>query len=127
MLNSLTIIYDNDQVTCDGSVDLTNTEDMNGKMRACRWDIIEIGDGCYDIYGTVTALKGAKAAIRKPTFINVRTVIGVGTAVTGDAVAPGVAFGTNNVADLKTAYGFNPGEYLVISPTIRKFFEDIPV
>ncbi|KAJ9224961.1 hypothetical protein DTO027B5_2467 [Paecilomyces variotii] len=125
-LNNLTIIYDNNQVTCDGSVDLTNTEDINAKMRACGWDVIDIGDGCYDIHGIVAALKQAKASIRKPTFINVQTVIGVGTAVAGDAVAHGVALGANNVADLKKAYGFNPDEHFVISPTVRKFFEDIP-
>lgn len=30
-LDKLTIIYDNNQVTCDGSVDLTDTEDMKNK------------------------------------------------------------------------------------------------
>lgn len=33
-LNNLTVICDNNQVTCDGSVDLTNTEDVNAKLRS---------------------------------------------------------------------------------------------
>lgn len=125
-LNNLTVIYDNNQITCDGSVDLTNTEDINAKMRACGWDVIDVQDGCYDIHGIVAALKQAKESTQKPTFINVRTVIGVDSAVAGQAVAHGVALGTNNVAELKKEYGFNPEENFVITPTVRRFFEDIP-
>jgi transketolase len=47
-LNNLTVIYDNNQITCDGSVDLTNTEDVNAKMRACGWDVMDVQDGWYE-------------------------------------------------------------------------------
>lgn len=100
-LNNLTIIYDNNQVTCDGSVDLTNTEDINGKMRACGWHVIDIEDGCFDIEGLVKALNQARASTDKPTFINVRTIIGLGSAVAGDAVAHGAAFGAADIANMK--------------------------
>jgi len=33
-LNNLTIIYDNNQITCDGSVDIACVDDVNAKMRA---------------------------------------------------------------------------------------------
>lgn len=125
-LNNLTIIYDNNQITCDGSVDLTNTEDVNAKMRACGWDVIDIEDGCFDIEGLVNALNKARAATDKPTFINVRTIIGLGSAVAGDAVAHGAAFGDADVANMKKMYGFNPEEHFVVSDEVRKFFEDIP-
>lgn len=125
-LDNLTIIYDNNQVTCDGSVDLTNTEDVNTKMQACGWDVIDIEDGCFDIEGLVTALNKARASIGKPTFINVRTVIGLGSAVAGDAVAHGAAFGASDVANMKKAYGFNPDKHFVISEEVCRFFEDIP-
>ncbi|CAN9226426.1 unnamed protein product [Alternaria alternata] len=125
-LNNLTIIYDNNQVTCDGSVDLTNTEDVNAKMAACGWDIIDIEDGCFDIEGLVEALNKARSSTEKPTFINVRTVIGLGSAVAGDAVAHGAAFGAADVANMKKAYGFNPEEHFVVSDEVRRFFEDIP-
>ncbi|UPX12065.1 Formaldehyde transketolase [Ascochyta rabiei] len=125
-LSNLTIIYDNNQVTCDGSVDLTNTEDVNAKMRACGWDVIDIEDGCFDIEGIVGALNKARASTDKPTFINVRTVIGIGSAVAGDAVAHGAAFGAADVANMKKLYNFNPEEHFVISNTVREFFADIP-
>lgn len=125
-LNNLTIIYDNNQVTCDGSVDLTNTEDVNTKMRACGWHVIDVEDGCFDVEGLVEALNKARSSTDKPTFINVRTIIGVGSAVAGDAVAHGVAFGASDVANMKKTYGFNPDEHFVVSDEVRKFFEDIP-
>ena len=125
-LNNLTVIYDNNQITCDGSVDLTNTEDINTKMRACGWDVIDVEDGCFDVEGLVDALNKARAATDKPTFINVRTVIGVGSAKAGDAVAHGAAFGAADVANMKKMYGFNPEEHFVIGEQVRKFFEPLP-
>ncbi|KAJ5897048.1 uncharacterized protein N7473_006447 [Penicillium subrubescens] len=125
-LNNLTVIYDNNQITCDGSVDLTNTEDVNEKMRACGWDVIDVEDGCFDIEGIVRALEQGRAAQDKPTFINVRTVIGLDSHVAGTAVAHGAAFGTKSVADMKALYGFNPEEHFVIGETVREFFQDLP-
>ncbi|OJJ29737.1 hypothetical protein ASPWEDRAFT_55323 [Aspergillus wentii DTO 134E9] len=125
-LNNLTVIYDNNQITCDGSVDLTNTEDINAKMRASGWDVIDVEDGCYDIEGLVKALEQGRAATEKPTFINVRTVIGLGSHVAGTATAHGAAFGVPNVADMKKANGFNPDEHFVVGETVREFFQDLP-
>lgn len=125
-LNNLTVIYDNNQVTCDGSVDLTNTEDVNAKMRACNWDVIDIEDGCFDIEAIVDALNKARASTDKPTFINIRTVIGLGSKVAGEAAAHGAAFGVADVANMKKAYNFNPEEHFVIGEEVREFFKEIP-
>ena len=125
-LNNLTIIYDNNQITCDGSVDLTNTEDVNAKMQACGWNVIDVEDGCYDIPGLVTALNTARASTEKPTFINVRTVIGLGSAVAGQAEAHGVAFGQSDIEAMKRAQGFDPNEQFVVPDSVREFFEDLP-
>ncbi|KAJ5815761.1 hypothetical protein N7474_007538 [Penicillium riverlandense] len=124
-LNNLTVVYDNNQITCDGSVDLTNTEDVNAKMRACGWDVIDVEDGCFDIEGLVRALEQARASTDKPTFINVRTVIGLHSNVEGTAVAHGAAFGPKSVANMKIAYGFNQEEHFVIGDTVRQFFENL--
>ncbi|KAL4745898.1 hypothetical protein BDW72DRAFT_210940 [Aspergillus terricola var. indicus] len=125
-LNNLTIMYDNNQITCDGSVDLTNTEDINAKMRACGWDVIDVEDGCYDVEGIVEALSKARASTEKPTFINIRTVIGLDSKVAGQAAAHGAAFGVDEVAAMKRKLGFNPEEHFVIGETVRDFFADLP-
>ena len=125
-LNNLTVIYDNNQITCDGSVDLTNTEDVNAKMRACGWDVIDVEDGCYDVEGIVRALEQARASKGKPTFINARTVIGLGSHVAGQAAAHGAAFGVDNVAEMKKANGFTPDDHFVVGEPVRQFFKDLP-
>ncbi|OAP62781.1 transketolase [Fonsecaea erecta] len=124
-LGNLTVIYDNNQITCDGPVSLTNTEDINAKMRACGWNVIEIADGCWDVRGIVKALEASRVSDR-PTFVNCHTVIGVDTAVAGDAVAHGAALGVDTVMALKRLYGFDPEQRYVIPDTVREFFSGLP-
>lgn len=124
-LNNLVVIYDNNQVTCDGSVDLCNTEDVNTKMRACGWEVLEVEDGCYDVEGIVAALLRAKASTEKPTFINVHTIIGIGSKVAGDAKAHGAAFGADDVQSIKKIFGMNPDEHFVLADTVYSFFREM--
>lgn len=125
-LNNLTVMYDNNQITCDGSVDLTNTEDVNAKFRACGWNVIDVPNGSYDIEGIIHALHLAKRSTDKPTFINIPTVIGLGSAVAGNAIAHGAAFGAKDVAAMKKAYEFSPEEYFHIPQAVRDFFAPVP-
>ncbi|KAL8314390.1 hypothetical protein RB593_008156 [Gaeumannomyces tritici] len=126
-LDNLTIIYDNNQITCDGSVDLTNSEDVNAKMRACGWRVVDVEDGCYDVEGLVKALEDSRRPQDgKPTFINVRTVIGLGSAVAGTADAHGQAFGKEDVANMKRANGFDLDQHFVVGEAVRDFFSDLP-
>jgi dihydroxyacetone synthase len=126
-LNNLTCIYDNNQITCDGSVDLTNTEDVNKKMEACGWDVIDVVDGVNDVEAIVSALeKGRDPSRTKPLFINVRTVIGVGSAVAGMAISHGVPLGAGNVAEMKKAWGWDPEQKFVIPGKVKDFYAGLP-
>ncbi|KAJ5833370.1 transketolase [Penicillium riverlandense] len=143
-LDNLAIIYDNNQVayalpstgwtytdrrepqiTCDGSVDICNSEDINAKMRACGWDVIDVEDGCYDVEAIVAALMLARCSKEKPTFINVQTVIGIGSKVAGDAKAHGAAYGDDEVANIKRKFGMNPDEQFTVSDQTYSFFREV--
>ncbi|KAI5462844.1 Transketolase, thiamine diphosphate binding domain-containing protein [Mariannaea sp. PMI_226] len=124
-LNNLVVMYDNNQITCDGSVDLCSSEDVNAKMRACGWHVIVVEDGCYDVQGLVKALLEAKASKDKPTFVNVHTVIGVGSKVAGEAKAHGAAFGAEGVRAVKDFFGRNPDESFVVSDEVYSYFRDV--
>lgn len=78
-LDNLVLIYDNNQITCDGPLNWINTEDVNAKMRASGWNVLEVADGSYDVTKIVLALEFARTCKGKPTFININTVIGIGT------------------------------------------------
>jgi dihydroxyacetone synthase len=123
-LNNLVVIYDNNQITCDGSVDLCNNEDVNAKMLACGWNVIDVEDGNYDIEGIVRALITAKNNKDKPTFINIRTVIGIGSKSAGDAKAHGAAFGAEDVANIKKTFGLDHTKHLQVSDEVYEFFRD---
>lgn len=104
-LDNLVLIYDNNQVTCDGPLDWINTEDINAKMRACGWNVLEIADGCYDVQAIVAAFRYAKTLTGKPTFINIKTVIGVGTKAAGTAKAHHGAFDIESIQRSKKLAG----------------------
>ena len=112
-------------MTCDGAVSITNTEDINAKMEACGWRVVDVVSGSYDVENLTRVLEASRQS-EKPTFVNVRTVIGLGSAVAGNATAHGAAFGVTDVADMKRAYGFNPDEHFIIPQTVRSFFSDLP-
>lgn len=104
---------------------MTNTEDVNAKMRACGFEVIDIEDGCFDIESLIDAFQQSRNS-SQPTFINVRTIIGLGSARAGDAEAHGIALGAEDVANMKRAYAFDPDQHLVIGQEVRDFFEEIP-
>lgn len=124
-LGNLTIIYDNNQITCDGSVDLTNTEDVNAKMAASGWDVVEIFDGSYDIERITSALTRARQSSR-PTFINVHTIIGLGSAMAGNAAAHGAALGEDDIKTMKRTAGFDQDQRYHVPQSVRDFFADLP-
>lgn len=123
-LDNLVAIYDNNQITCDGSVDLTNSEDVNAKFRAQNWDVIDVLDGNWDVQGVVAAIEKAKQS-KVPVLINIRTVIGLDTKVANQAAAHGAAYGADTVAKLKEQYGFGP-EFTVILDEVYSYFRDGP-
>ncbi|KXL43369.1 hypothetical protein M433DRAFT_70241 [Acidomyces richmondensis BFW] len=123
-LDNLCIIYDNNQITCDGSVDICMAEDVNMKMRANGFEVIEVEDGDYDVESIVKALVSARANTEKPTFINVRTTIGIGSRNANKADVHGAPLGRDDVAYIKQSYGFDVNKYLEIPQDVYEFFRD---
>ncbi|RHZ55355.1 hypothetical protein CDV55_105017 [Aspergillus turcosus] len=123
-LNNLVIIYDNNQVTYDGSVDICNSEDINTKIRACSWDVIDVENSCYNVEGITAALMRARSSKEKPTFINIHTVIGVESKFTSDAKAHGASFGEDKVTNIKRKLGMNLDKHFAVPNKVYQFFSD---
>lgn len=123
-LDNLVLIYDNNQVTCDGPLEWINTEDINAKMRASGWHVLEVADGSYDVHSIVSALEYAKTLKGKPTFINIRTVIGLGTQVAGTYKAHHGAFDLLSIEASKRLAGQDPAvTHLIPGPQLEYFRE----
>ena len=84
-LNNLVLCYDNNEVTCDGPLSWIVSEDTNGKMRALGWNVIDVFNGDTSVDEILAALQLAQMSTSKPTFLNIRTTIGYGTATAGTA------------------------------------------
>ncbi|KAJ4368109.1 hypothetical protein N0V83_006464 [Neocucurbitaria cava] len=123
-LDNLVLIYDNNQVTCDGPLDWINTEDVNAKMRASGWHVLEILDGSYDVEAIVSALRLAKSLTAKPVFINIRTTIGLGTKNAGTFKAHHGVFDKESVALSKELAGQDPSLTHIVPDDALAYFRE---
>lgn len=124
-LDNLVLIYDNNGVTVDGGIANCFTDDSSAKARATGWEVIDVYDGSDDVGAIVTALNKAKKVKGKPTFINIRTVIGIGSAQAGQGKAHGQALGDDQVARVKTALGFDPADKFVVPDDVYAYWADV--
>ena len=76
-LNKLICLYDDNQITIDGSTEIAFTEDVALRFQAYGWDVLRVEEG-NDIEALSKAIAKARTAER-PTLIAVRTVIGYGS------------------------------------------------
>lgn len=126
-LDNLVLLYDNNQVTCDGPLDWINTEDINSKMKACGWDVLDVADGRYDVKSIVAALDISRknsTINRKPVFINIRTVIGVDMASAGTAKAHHGGFDAESIAASKSLAGLSASSKYEVPQHTLDFFRE---
>ncbi|KAI0894271.1 Transketolase, thiamine diphosphate binding domain-containing protein [Annulohypoxylon nitens] len=123
-LDNLVLIYDNNAVTCDGPLDWINTEDINTKMISQGWEVINVLDGRYDVVAIVHALCLAKKYVGKPVFINIRTVIGVDTAVAGTYKAHHGIIDRESIIKSRTLLGLDPNSTHVVPQRSLAFFRE---
>lgn len=123
-LDNLVLIYDNNQVTCDGPLDWINTEDINTKMRACGWCVLDIVDGSLDVQTIVSTLEYSKTIKDRPVFINIRTVIGLGTPIAGTAKAHHGAFDPEFVSKSKSLAGQDPNQTHQVTDRALQYFRE---
>ncbi|XHG05893.1 hypothetical protein AWENTII_009107 [Aspergillus wentii] len=123
-LDNLVLLYDNNQVTCDGPLEWINTESVNDKMRSCGWNVLDVEDGCYDVQSILTALQYANTLKGKPTMINIRTVIGLGTQAAGTFKAHHGPIDKASVEQSKLAAGLDPSITHHIPPAQLSYFRE---
>lgn len=73
-LNKLIILYDSNNVTLDGKLDLSFSENIKGRVESSGFNYILVNDG-EDIGQINDAINKAKNS-DKPTFIQVKTILG---------------------------------------------------
>ena len=80
-LNKLIILYEDNNITIDGTRTIANNEDTAKKFEAMGWNVINVKNG-NDSIACSHAIGSAKKS-NKPTIIIFKTVIGIGTELEG--------------------------------------------
>jgi transketolase len=110
-LGQLTVLWDDNQITIDGAVELSSSEDIKGRYRATGWHV-ESCDG-HDPVDIARAIDAAMADPR-PSLIACRTIIGKGAPnKQGTSATHGSALGAEEVLAARTALGWTAEPFVV--------------
>ncbi|SLN09929.1 Transketolase 1 [Roseovarius litorisediminis] len=109
-LGKLIVFWDNNNITIDGTVDLSDRTDQIKRFRSAGWQVLEIdGHNPAEIDEAITAAKKT----RKPTMIACKTHIALGHAAQDTSKGHGALTNEDQMAAAKAAYGWTSGPFEV--------------
>ncbi|MHA7827689.1 MAG: transketolase [Roseovarius sp.] len=109
-LSKLIVFWDNNSITIDGKVDLSDRTDQVKRFRASGWQVLEI-DG-HDPAAIDAAITTARKS-RKPSMIACKTHIALGHAAQDTSKGHGALTDPDQLAAAKQAYGWPHGPFEV--------------
>jgi len=105
-LGGLNVLYDSNQISIDGSTDLTYSDDVAGRFAAVGWHVEVVDDG-NDLGALDAAMEAAAAITDRPSLVIVSTHIGYGSPNKQDSAAShGAPLGADEVRLTKAALGW---------------------
>ena len=107
-LSRLIVMWDNNNITIDGTVDMSDRTDQVARFAASHWDVFEC-DG-HDPADIDRALVAAKASPR-PAMIACKTHIAIGSSAQDTSKGHGALTDPKVVGDTKAAYGWEYGPF----------------
>lgn len=119
-LNKLIILYDSNDITLDGSKDLSFKEDIQMRFEAIGFNYIKVLDG-EDYNAISKAIEDAKKSTDKPTIIEVKTTIGKYSAYEGTNKIHGAKLSEEDTTNIKEKLKVRDITFNVSSDTIEDF------
>ena len=120
-LGKLIYLYDDNEISIEGSTDLTFTEDVPARFRAYNWHVQEV-DG-YDMDGIEAAVRAAQKETKRPSLIVCHTHIAYGSPNKQDtASAHGAPLGEEEMRLTKEALGWPAEARFLISEAALAVF-----
>ncbi len=123
-LGRLTVLYDDNHVTIEGSTDLAFSENVEGRFAAYGWRTFRVDDG-NDLAAIAGALEAAGAAEDAPALVRVRTHIGWASPKQDSCKAHGEPLGPEAAAATRAALGWPAGEPFFVPEEIRERFAEL--
>ncbi len=120
-LHKLIYLYDDNEISIDGSTDLTFTEDVQARFRAYGWFVQEV-DG-HDMDAIERAIRTAQQQTERPSLIACHTHIAYGSPHKQDTAAShGAPLGEEEVRLTKEALGWAfEAHFLIPDPVCATF------
>jgi transketolase len=121
-LGRLNVIWDDNNISIDGPVSLSSSEDMPARFRAAGWHVVAC-DG-HDFTSIDKALSEARADPR-PSLIAARTTIGKGAPTkAGTSGSHGSPLGAKEIEGARAALGWDHGPF-EIPADIKSWWEGL--
>ena len=126
-LGKLIYLYDDNDISIDGSTDVTFTEDVGKRFEAYDWHVLHVEDG-NDVDAIGAAIQEAKGVTDKPSLIIIRTTIGFGSPnKQGTAGIHGSPLGPEEVVLTKRNLNWPEDEFFLVPDSVRSHMEDCVV
>lgn len=118
-LNRLILLYDSNNITIEGSTDITFREDVLKRFEAYGWQTLKVEDG-NNPEAIKNAINEAKSDEDRPTIIEIKTKIGFGSPnKQGKSGAHGEPLGLDELKLTKQAFGFDPEQSFFVPEEVR--------
>ena len=122
-LDNLCWIYDNNEITIEGSTSLAFSDDIATKFIAYGWNVTRVGDA-NDRRMLARAFNGFKAESHRPTLIIVDSRIAYGAPTKeGTHGAHGEPLGADEIRGAKRFYGWPEDESFLVPDEVYSHFE----
>ncbi|MBO0993027.1 transketolase [Bacillus sp. SD088] len=122
-LGKMILLYDSNDITLDGELDKSFSENVGDRFKAYGWHYIRVGDG-NNVEEIAKALEEAKAETSKPTLIEVKTVIGYGSPnKSGKSAVHGAPLGEDEMKLTKEYYKWTYEEDFHVPAEVYELFE----
>lgn len=124
-LGKLIALYDSNDISLDGDLDKSFSENTEQRFKAYGWQVIRVEDG-NDVNELRNAIQQAKENVDQPTLIEVKTIIGYGSPNKSNSSAShGAPLGQDEVKLTKEVYNWNHEEFHVPEEVYADFNKKI--
>ncbi|PZD94933.1 transketolase [Paenibacillus sambharensis] len=127
-LGKLVVLYDSNDISLDGELNLSFSENVEKRFEAYGWQVLRVEDG-NDLGALSKAIEKAQKETDKPTLIEVKTVIGYGSPNKGGKGGHGGTHGSPLGPDetklTKQAYGWPEDAQFHVPDEVRAHFADV--
>ncbi|SMQ86881.1 transketolase [Bacillus sp. OV166] len=124
-LGNLIALYDSNDISLDGELNLSFSEDIQKRTESAHWQYLRVEDG-NDVAEISKAITLAKQNTNQPTLIEIRTTIGYGSPkVAGTNKAHGNPLGAEETRATKQVYGWQYEEVFFVPEEVKAHFEEL--